>query len=328
VTTIGLQPTRCGYAEIIDKFEERTGVQVNDLDPEATSAQQLEAIAAGRDNAGLAAPDVIDVDLPSGAEAKGRDLIQPYKVATWDTILASARDADGAWSGGYYGVVAFEVNTDVVASVPQDWLDLLDNGYAAQVAVAGDPRVSSEAMYAVYAAALASGGTLDQATKGLEFFMDLNAVGNFMPVIGKTSTVAQGETPIRLAWTYNARDDRDALEGTAKIEVVVPQSGRLAGIAVQAISRYATHPNAAKLWMEFLHSDEGQSLLLKGYCHPIRYANLLANDRIPLAQLDALPDVAGVVFQTLDQVNAAGGLSTSKWDEVVGAEIVCSLDCE
>ena len=40
---------------------------------------------------------------------------------------------------------------------------------------------------------------------------------------------------------------------------------------VQAISKFAPHPNAAKLWMEHLYSDEGQLIWLKGYCNPIRY---------------------------------------------------------
>ena len=45
---------------------------------------------------------------------------------------------------------------------------------------------------------------------------------------------------------------------------------------VQAISAYAPHPNAAKLWMEYLYSDEGQNTWLKGYCDPIRYEDMAA----------------------------------------------------
>ena len=39
----------------------------------------------------------------------------------------------------------------------------------------------------------------------------------------------------------------------------------IAGLYVQAISAYAPHPNCAKLWMEILHSDEGQMAWMKGY---------------------------------------------------------------
>ena len=328
VTTIALPHTWCNYGEVISTFKTRTGLAVNELNPDAGSAQEIEAIVANKDNPGPAAPDVIDVGLSFGPSAKADDLIQPYKVATWDTIPASAKDADGYWYGDYYGVLAFEVNTDVVDNVPADWADLLKPEYKSQVALAGDPRLSSQAINAVFASGLANGGSLDDATKGLEFFKQLNAAGNFVPVIGKTGTVAQGETPIRIAWTYNALADRDSLAGNPEIEVVVPATGRFAGVYVQAISKYAPHPNAAKLWMEFLYSDEGQNLWLKGYCHPIRYEDLVAKNKVPKAQLDALPDVKGAVFPTLEQINAAGTLITTKWDEVVGADVTCSLDCD
>ena len=328
LSTIALPHDWCNYGEAIETFKTRTGLAVNEITPGAGSGDEIEAVKANKDNPGPTAPDVIDVGLSFGPQAKADDLIQPYKVATWDSIPDSAKDAEGYWYGDYYGVLSFEVNTDVVDNVPADWADLLKDEYEGQVALAGDPRLSSQAINAVYAAGLANGGSLDDATKGLDFFKDLNAAGNFVPVIGKTGTVAQGETPIRIAWTYNALGDRDSLAGNPNIEVVVPTSGRFAGVYVQAISKYAPHPNAAKLWMEFLYSDEGQNLWLKGYCNPIRYENLVENNKIPADALAALPDVTGAVFPTLDQINAAATLITTKWDEVVGADVVCTIECE
>jgi putative spermidine/putrescine transport system substrate-binding protein len=73
--------------------------------------------------------------------------------------------------------------------------------------------------------------------------------------------------------------------------------------------------------MEFLYSDEGQNLWLSGYCHPIRYENLVETNAVPQEQLDKLPDVAGAVFPTLDQLNAANELITTQWDTVVGLNI-------
>ena len=73
--------------------------------------------------------------------------------------------------------------------------------------------------------------------------------------------------------------------------MTVPASGRFGGVYVQAISTYAPHPNAAKLWMEYLYSDEGQLIWLKGYCHPIRYDDLVARGVVPADQLAKLPDI-------------------------------------
>jgi putative spermidine/putrescine transport system substrate-binding protein len=331
LTTIALPHDWCNYGprdgytgpNVIDTFKARTGLAVNELDPTAGSGDEIEAIKANKDNKGPAAPDVIDVGLAFGPSSKDEGLLMPYKVATWDTIGAENKDADGAWYGDYYGVFSFEVNTSVITNVPKDWADLLKPEYKGKVALAGDPRTSSQAILAVYAAALANGGSLDDATKGLDFFKQLNTSGNLLAGVATAATVASGDTPITIRWTYNALSSRDAsaAAGGAKIEVVVPTSGRFGGVYVQAISAYAPHPNAAKLWMEFLYSDEGQNLWLQGYCHPIRYADLVAKNKVPAAQLAALPDVAGTVFPSLTQLNAARELITKQWDTVVGLNI-------
>ena len=134
---------------------------------------------------------------------------------------------------------------------------------------------------AVWAAGLlATAATLDNAEPGLDFFKKLNDAGNFVPVIGKPATVASGETPIRLAGPTTRLADKDSLKGNPPIEVVVPTTGRFGGMYVQAISAYAPHPNAAKLWMEYLYSDEGQNVWLKGYCNPIRYDDMLAKGTV------------------------------------------------
>ena len=323
LTTIALPHDWCNYGEVIETFKSKYSLEVNELDPNAGSGDEIEAIKANKDNPGPQAPDVIDVGLSFGPSAKEEGLLQPYKVATWDTIPDDAKDAEGYWWGDYYGVLAFEVNTAVVQNVPQDWADLLKPEYAGQVALAGDPRTSNQAIQAVYASALANGGSLDDAAPGLEFFKQLNDAGNFVPIIATAATVASGDTPITIRWTYNALSNRDstAASGGPAIEVVVPQSGRFAGVYVQGISAFAPHPNAAKLWQEFLYSDEGQNIWLKGYCHPIRYENLIAADAVPQEQLDKLPDVEGAVFPSLEQLNAATELITGQWDTVVGANV-------
>ena len=111
---------------------------------------------------------------------------------------------------------------------------------------------------------LAGGDAAKAGEAGLKFFADLNKAGNFVPVIGKAAPLAQGSTPIIIRWDYNALADRDTLNGNPKVDVVIPKTGVVAGVYVQAISAYAPHPNAAKLWMEHLYSDEGQLGLAEG----------------------------------------------------------------
>nr|WP_247750339.1 ABC transporter substrate-binding protein [Rhizobium sp. 16-449-1b] len=326
LTTIALPHDWCGYGDVIAGFKAKYGLEVNELNPDAGSGDEIEAIKANKGNTGPQAPDVIDVGLSFGPTAKADGLIQAYKVSTWDSIPDSAKDADGFWYGDYYGVLSFVVNTDIVKEVPKDWADLKKSDYANSVALAGDPRASNQAVQAVYAAGIAAGEK--DATKageaGLAFFGELNKAGNLVPVIGKSASLAQGSTPIVIAWDYNGLSWRDTLKGNPPVEVVVPASGVNAGVYVQAISAFAPHPNAAKLWMEYLYSDEGQLGYLKGYCHPIRFNDLAKNKKIPQDLLDKLPPAAAyekAVFPTLEEQEAGKTAITGKWDSVVGANV-------
>jgi putative spermidine/putrescine transport system substrate-binding protein len=327
LTVIALPHDWCGYGAVIDGFKKKyPGITVNELNPDAGSGDEVEAIKANQGNTGPQAPDVIDVGLSFGPSSKDAKLIQPYKVSTWDSIPDSAKDADGYWYGDYYGVLAFMVNDDLVKTPPKTWADLQKSDYANQVALAGDPRAANQAIQAVYAAGLAGGakGGADAGTAGLKFFADLNKAGNFVPVIGKSASVAQGTTPIVAAWDYNALAWKDGFAGNPKAEVIVPSDGVVAGVYIQAISAYAPHLNAAKLWEEYLYSDEGQTLWLAGYCHPIRFNDLAKNGKVPADLLAKLPSAdlyAKAVFPTLDEQGAAKDVITKQWDSVVGANV-------
>ncbi len=327
LTTIALPHSWCNYGGVIAAFKEKYPfLTINELNPDAGSADELEAVRANRDNRGPQAPDVLDVGFSFGAAAQSEGLLAPYKVSTWDTIPDDVKDPEGHWYGDYYGVLSFVVNTDLVENIPEDWDDLLKPEYANMVALAGDPRASNQAIVSIFAAGLSRGGEPgeDAAEKGLEFFRELNAAGNFVPVIARPGTIAQGTTPITIAWDYNGLSWRDQMAGNPPIEVVVPKSGIFAGVYLQAISAYAPQPNAAKLWMEYLYSDEGQLGWLEGYCHPIRFNDLVARGVVPQEMLDALPPAEAyeaAYFPTLEELSANSNMVTTNWDAIVGANV-------
>ena len=327
LSVIALPHDWCGYGAILDGFKAKYGLTINELNPDAGSGDEVEAIKANKGNAGPQAPDVIDVGLSFGPTAKSEGLLMPYKVSTWSTIPDSAKDADGAWYGDYYGVLGFEVNartssrrcrpTGPTCRAPSTRTRLRSRVIRA-------PR--TRPIQAVYAAGLsaAKGDASKASDAGLKFFSELNKSGNFVPVIGKAASVAQGATPVVVRWDYNALADRDTLKGNPDVDVVVPKTGVVAGVYVQAISAYAPHPNAAKLWMEYLYSDEGQSGFLKGYCHPIRFQNLVDTKTIDKALLDKLPPAEAyktAVFPTLAEQDVAKPAITKQWDSVVGANV-------
>jgi putative spermidine/putrescine transport system substrate-binding protein len=320
LTTIALPHDWCNYGEVIQAFKDKYGLAVNELNPGGSSGDEIEAIKANQNNPGPQAPDVVDVGFSFGEDNK--DLYEPYKVATWDSIPEAAKDPDGTWYGDYYGVMSFTTNTAVVSNPPKDWADLVKPEYKGQIALDGDPRTSNQAIQAVYAAALANGGSLDNAQPGLDFFKKVVDAGNFVPVDANPGTIVQGATPVALRWSYNGLAHRDETAGNPTIDVTVPASGRFGGVYVQAISKYAPHPNAAKLWMEHLYSDEGQLMWLEGYCNPIRYDDMVARGVVPADLAAKLPDSTGAVFPTPAQLKTATDLITKGWDTTVGVNVV------
>ncbi len=320
LTTIGLLPDRCNYAEAIATFESKYRIKVDQLAPAADSADQLAAIRAGKDHPDAPAPDAIDIAAAAADQARTDGLLDPYQVATWGDIPTAAKDPDGFWYGGYYAVIAFESNTAAVPTPPQDWADLLRASHRRQVALAGDPRVDTQATQSVFAASLSQpGGSLDRAQPGLAFFRKLADAGNLLRTVATSATVGDGSTPIAIRWSNLAVADQAT--GSPAIDVAIPEHGRLAGYNVQAISASARHPNAARLWMEFLFSDEGQIIWLGGGCNPIRFTAMQQADAIPAELLARVPDSSGAVFPTPAQLDAATKVIHDGWDSVVGVDI-------
>ena len=90
LTTIALPHDWCGYGDVIAGFKAKYGLTVNELNPDAGSGDEVQAIIANKGNTGPQAPDVIDVGLSFGPTSKSQSLLAPYKVSTWSTIPDSA----------------------------------------------------------------------------------------------------------------------------------------------------------------------------------------------------------------------------------------------
>ena len=317
LNVIALPQDWMNYGEIITTFAKKYGLIVNPLNPGASSGEELDTIRQTKTKNRESAPDVVDIGLPFAVQAKKDGLLQPYKVSTWSTIPTTAKDPDAYWYGDYYGIIVFEVNSKSVSTIPQDWSDFLNPEY--KIALAGSPSASYHAMMTVYSASLANGGSLDDTLPGLRYFQQINKNGNLLDIRPSGDTVASGETPIALQWDYLALADKQS-HPESDIEVVVPKSGNIAGLYAQGISVYAPHPNAAKLWMEFLYSDEGQLLFLKGLGHPVRFADLSERGVIPADTLNNLlpPEpYLNALFPTGEQVSSADKSILGSWDSYV-----------
>jgi putative spermidine/putrescine transport system substrate-binding protein len=329
LTVITLPRTWCNYGEMMDKFTAKYGIKIQDVNPDGGSADEVQAVKDNMQNKGPQAPDVLDVGPAYGPLAAGQTnsgdpkLLAPYKVATWDTIKG-VNDPTGLYFVDYYGVMSFEINTDVVKNVPQGWDDLLKADYKGQVGLPGDPRASNEAAQSIYAAAINNGGTLDNIQPGLDYMKKLASSGNLLPLIADSGVIAKGESPVSIHWSFNALADKQQFKGNPNIQVVYPSGTPFGGYYYQAISAYAPHPAAARLWEEYLYSDEGQTLLAKGFCIPARFNDMTSRKVISDDILKALPSadmVAKAVIPSIDQLSKARAAIKDQWDSVVGVDI-------
>jgi putative spermidine/putrescine transport system substrate-binding protein len=314
LNVIALPPGWANYDEMLKTFGDKYGIKINSANPDGSSQDEINAVTSqkGQDRA----PDVLDVGTSFAQQAAAQDLLAPYKVATWSDIPDNQKDADGRWYNDYGGFISIGCNASVIATCPTTVADLLDPQYAGKVALNGNPTQAAAAFSGVWAAALANGGSLDDIGPGIDFFAKVKQVGNFNPVEVTPATVQSGETPLAIDWDYvNAGLTETLRQAGVDWKVNVPTDGVFGSFYSQAISKFAPHPAAARLWQEFLYSDEGQNIWLKGLSRPVRLPAMQDAGTADQQALAGLPVVNGTVeFPTQEQQTAAQKVVADRWN--------------
>ncbi len=310
LNVIALPPDWANYGAIIEAFRAKYGITVNSANPEGSSQDEINAVQQlGTQER---APDVLDLGQ-SFANANVA-LFAPYKVATWDSIPAANKDPDGAWVNDYGGFVSIGCNDNLVGTCPTTLADLAKPEYRGQVALNGDPTQSASAFAGVWAAALANGGSLQDISPGVRWWGELARSGNLLKIDPTPATIQSGQTPIVLDWDYLNVTETEKNRGSFDWQVNVPSDGLFAQYYAQAINKNAPHPAAARLWQEFLYSDEGQNLWLAGKARPVRLDAMTEAGTVDRAALSVLPPVQGEPqFPTQAETDAAQQVVAQTW---------------
>jgi putative spermidine/putrescine transport system substrate-binding protein len=319
LNTIALPPDWANYGEIMSTFQKKYGIGITNDNPDGSSAQENQAIVSLKGDS--RAPDVVDVGPAFAVSGTAQGLYGKYFVSEFSTIPRSMKDTRGYWWGDYWGAISIGYNQNLISNPPKTFADLLKPEYKGKVAMNGSPLTSNSAVSGVIAAALANGGSASNVGPGIDFFAKMKSSGNYIPVGTTSATVASGQTPISIDWDYNNLA-YIAEFPAARWAVNIPADGVYGGYYAQAINATAPHPWAARLWEEFLYSDQGQLLFLKGFAHPARFNDLAKRNVIPKALLTALPAAsiyAKVKFASLGQQTAAKALIATQWPSKVGS---------
>jgi putative spermidine/putrescine transport system substrate-binding protein len=319
LNTIALPPDWANYKEALAAFPKKYGIGITNDNPDGSSAQENQAISSLKGD--KRAPDVVDVGESFAIAGANSGLYAKYFNMNYKTIPRALKDTRGFWMGDYWGAVSIGYNKTLVSNPPKTFKDLMKPEYKGKVAINGSPLASNSAIAVVLASALANGGSLNDVSAGIDYWSALKKSGNYIPVQTTPQTVSSGQTPISLDWDYNNLAYKTEFPA-ANWDFTVPSDGVYGGYYAQAINATAPHPNAARLWEEFLYSDQGQIIWLKGGAHPARFADLVARKVIPKAVLASLPAAAiynKVKFASLGQQTAAKNLIASQWPTKVGS---------
>lgn len=311
LNVIALPRDWANYGAIIDLFKKTyPEIEVTEQSPDVSSAEEIQAAET---NAGLdTAPDVFDVGLTVALQST--DQFAAYKVQTFDEIPDALKEPTGLFVGDYGGYMSVGYDSSRFPE-PATITDLLGEDYKGSVAINGDPTQAGAAFAAVGLATVQNGGTLDDFQPGIDFFSDLQKAGNLLKVDVTTGTIASGETPVVFDWDYlNATHS----ETNSAWKVKVFDGTGYAGYYNQAINKDAPHPAAARLWQEFLYSDEVQNLWLAGGARPVRMEAMTEAGTIDATLAAALPAApAETVVPTEEQSSNAGTLLGEEWAAAV-----------
>jgi putative spermidine/putrescine transport system substrate-binding protein len=311
LNVIALPPNWANYGKIIAGFKAKYGLTVNSAQPDGTSQDEINAAKQlkGSDRV----PDVFD--LGQSVALANTASFAPYKVATFDSIPTDFKDPSGTWVNDYGGYMSIGYDSKKLPEV-KTVQDLLGPAFKGKVALNGDPTQAGAAFSGVMMASVANGGSADNIQPGIDFFAKVKKAGNFLPVDPSATTIESGQTPLVIDWDYlNAAE-------TAKLpswKVVVPANALIGGYYYQAINKDAKHPAAARLWQEYLYSDEGQNLFLGGGARPARADAMQKAGTLDKAAFAKLPPVTGTpVLLTSDQNTKAAAVLSKEWAKVAG----------
>jgi iron(III) transport system substrate-binding protein len=250
---------RKAYNKKFSKFWKKKFPDVNLKILRKNSGKLIQTFAAEL-AAGKPRPDVISISAPYMAQIwLDKGLYAPYKPANFDKIDARFKDPDGHWLSRTVFLLLGAYNTNLIkekSQLPKTFTDLLapkwkDKLLSAHPQTAG----SSRTFYATVVRNKIAGGWefLEKLGKQNLFYTRGNSSAARM--------VVAGERPLAVA--ISSHNIVVAIDKGQAINWFTYEDGAIINHSPMGILKSATHPNAAKLLVEWTYSIEGQNQLAR-----------------------------------------------------------------
>jgi putative spermidine/putrescine transport system substrate-binding protein len=327
------------YGEAMDLFHKAFGIKIVDDNPDGSSAYEINAIETAPQSK---KPDWVDVGITYAQN--NENLFAAYKVVNFKDIPTKFSNPDGRWTSDYAGEIAL-IYPLGLPKTPTSLAGLTDPAFKGMVAIGGDPTSAQESLMSVFAANMASGGAPDDVSKGIAWFSNMKKIGNFVTVPATPANFASGAYKIGLTWNYNCPDAiATSAKAGVKIQCAIPSDAQLVGTPyIAAIPANAPHPAAARLWNEFMYSQNnkgfltatlpstagktgsaifnslmgGQNIWVSGGAVPTMAVALAAKGMLNDPPASVLPAKGTPVTPTVSQQNAAKALLATEWPKVL-----------
>ncbi len=214
--------------------------------------QTIEAeLAAGKPHA-----DVFTSSLAyQGDEFKQKGWYIQYKPANFDRIDGKYKDEDGYWIAQSMFLLLGAYNTNAIKdpkNLPHTYADLLKPEWKGKL-LSAHPQTSGShtAFY---------GGIVTKKIEGGWPFLEKLGDQDMMFVKANAEAarmVTAGERPVAVA--VSSHNTLVARAKGSPVDVFAYKDGVIVNMSPQGILKTAPHPNAAKLFNEWIFSDEGQA---------------------------------------------------------------------
>ncbi len=205
----------------------------------------------------------------SAIDAAKKGLLEGFRPVNFDKLPEVYRHENGEWFVIHQLTVAFLVNTKLVPTVPRSWADLLEPEYKNSI-VYLDPRSTGQGQVLTFAANFAAGGDMENVAPGIEYLAKLHEAGNVLRTEGTTpyAKFLKGEIPIWIGYENDGLKAKYQDGMGDDIAVVIPEEATVAAPYAISLVKNGPNPNAGKLWLNFIMTNEGQTTFAEGFVRP------------------------------------------------------------
>ena len=288
VSLHGTRPSQ-SIGPVFEAFEKDTGIKIDYVRGPSSKVYERVLAESAVNKLEFDYADLTDLTLIK--EWVSRDILATYKVPWHDRIAPELKHPDGKWYYIARPVMVIGINTAVVAEkdFPKSWKDSLDPKWKGKMGMqsidVGGSAFSLQAYLKMHVA--------DDAWPRLAEIEPrlYSAVSNVL------TDLVRG----RLGIAYiDASSVATQIAAGAPLKMIFPSEGLIGFGVFGNVTRTAPHPNAARLWVNYVTSKHGSSLMSTSGAygtHP-----------------DATPPVAaGIKFPSQDKVWT---IDPAKWDEI------------